>query len=101
MVLIRRLAWDAWNIAHIARHAVTPDEVEEVCHNEPVVQQGKKRRTLVFGPTLDGRMLTVVLDSEGTGAYYPVTARPASRKERAIHAQERRGENASHSKNRV
>ncbi len=94
MLVIRRLVWDPWNVAHIARHGVTPEEVEEVCHGEPVVQVGKKGRSLVFGPTLSSRMLTVVLDSESLprGMYYPVTARPCSRREQAIYASERGGE---------
>jgi hypothetical protein len=95
MLVIRRLVWDSWNVAHIARHEVTPEEVEEVCHSEPVVQIGKKGRSLVFGPALSGRMLAVVLDLEPPeeGVYYPVTARSASRRERAIYTTERGGEN--------
>jgi uncharacterized protein len=95
MLVIRRLVWDNWNVAHVARHEITPEEVEEVCHSEPVVQIGKKGRSLVFGPTLSGRMLAVVLDLElpEEGVYYPVTARPASRRERAIYTTERGGEN--------
>ncbi len=59
-------------MAHIARHQVTRDEAEEVCHGNPVVQQGKKGRALVFGPSHTGRMLTVVLDSSDiSGMYYP------------------------------
>ena len=77
---------------HIARHDVTPQEVVEVCHGDPLVQEGKKGRSLVLGPTLAGRMLTVVLDQEGEGVYYPVTARPASRRERAVYAQEKGGD---------
>ncbi|MBI2303641.1 MAG: BrnT family toxin [Chloroflexi bacterium] len=94
MLVIHRLIWDPCNVAHIARHGVTPEEVEEVCHGEPVVQVGKKGRSLVFGPTLSGRILTVVLDAESSpgGVYYPVTARPSSRRERAIYANERGGE---------
>ena len=94
MISVRRLIWDPWNVAHIARHEVTAEEVEEVCHGEPVVQVGKKGRSLVFGPTLSGRMLTVVLDPESSEeeVYYPVTARPTSRRERAIYASERGGE---------
>ncbi|MCL4544783.1 MAG: hypothetical protein M1118_09355 [Chloroflexi bacterium] len=43
------------------------------------------------GPTLLGRMLTVILDPEPEpDVYYPVTARPASRQERR-HYQETRG----------
>ena len=94
MIVIRRLSWDPGNVAHIARHEVTPEEVEEACQGEPVVQVGKQGRLLVFGPTRSGRMLTVILDpqSEGAGAYYPVTARPTSRRERTIYAGERGGE---------
>ena len=44
---------------------------------------------LVIGPTSAGRMLTVVIDPEGDGVYYPVTARPASRRERAVYAREK------------
>ncbi len=29
MIVIRRLIWNSWNIEHIARHDVTPDEVED------------------------------------------------------------------------
>ena len=80
MLVVRRLIWDPWNVAHIARHQVTPDEVEEVCHGDPIVQVGKQGRSLVFGPTQAGRMLAIVLDPEtGEGVYYPETARPASR----------------------
>ena len=94
MIFVRRLIWDPWNVAHIARHQVTPEEVEQVCHGDPLVQVGKVGRTLAFGPTHSGRMLTVVLDSEpAEGFYYPVTARPASRRERAIYTLERGGEN--------
>lgn len=91
MLFIRRLIWDCWNVAHIARHQVTPEEVEEVCQGDPVVQQGSKGRSLVFGHTKSARIIIVVLDPEGEGVYYPVTARPASRRERAIYQQERYG----------
>jgi len=85
IVYVRRLIWDAWNEAHIARHQVTREEVEEVCQARPIVQEGYGGRSLVIGPTRSGRMLTIVLDPEGEGIYYPVTARPASRRERAIY----------------
>lgn len=92
MLVIRRLIWDSWNVAHIARHQVNPEEVEEICHTDPVVQQGDKGRSLVFGQTKSGRMLTVVLDPEGESVYYPVTARPASKRERAIYTQQKADE---------
>lgn len=88
MLSILRLVWDSWNIAHIARHEVTPDEVEEVCHNNPLVQIGKKGRLLVIGFNQEGKMLTVILDEESQSIYYPVTARASSKKERKLYNSE-------------
>lgn len=86
----RRLVWDPGNVSHIARHAVVPEEVEEVCHGAPLVQVGKHGRYLLIGPTQAERMLTVVLDpGPEDGVYYPMTARPSSRRERGIYSQER------------
>jgi hypothetical protein len=39
MIVISRLIWDSWNVAHIARHEVVPDEVEEVCHGPFIIRQ--------------------------------------------------------------
>ena len=82
MVYIRRLIWDPANVAHIARHQVTPDEVEQVCHGEYASSQTYAGRLRIVGPTARRRMLTVILAPKGRSAFYPVTARPASRKER-------------------
>lgn len=73
----------------IARHNVAPEEVEEICHGDPIVQTGKKGRKLIIGPTKQKRIVLVVLDHEGKGRYYPVTARDASRKERKLYKQEK------------
>ncbi len=90
MLIILRLIWDDWNIAHIARHKVIPNEVEEVCFGTPFIQKGDKGRWLLTGPTNAGRMLSVVLDPEDEeGVFYPVTARPASRKERENYQKEK------------
>lgn len=90
MLFVRRLIWDTWNIAHIARHDVIPEEVEEVCHGQPMTSQTYKGRLRVVGPTRNGRMLTVILaPTEQPGVYYPVTARPADRKERRHYEQQR------------
>src|SRR5712692_7342635 len=92
MLTIRRLAWDPGNVAHIARHAVSQDEVEEVCHRDPFADAGKKGRIRLLGPTHAGRMLAVILDpEEEEGVYYPVTARPASRKERRLYREQKEG----------
>jgi uncharacterized DUF497 family protein len=86
MIVIRRLIWDSWNVAHIARHEVTSDEVEEVCHGEYIVRQTYDERLLLIGPALNGRMLVVILGpTKKRGVYYPVTARSASKKERNLY----------------
>jgi uncharacterized protein len=88
MAFVRRLIWDAWNVAHIARHQVTPEEVEQTCHGAPETLTGKKGRLLLIGPTTAGRMIAAVLEPLGRGVFYPVTARPASRKERRYYQEQ-------------
>ena len=80
------LRWDPGNAAHIRRHQVRPEEVEEVVAGTGVRRRGQFARTILIGPTSSGRMLTVVLELEVDDRYYPVTARPASRKERRQYA---------------
>ena len=88
MIVIKRLVWDDWNIYHIARHEVTPEEVETVCQGNFITLQGKKGRLVIVGSTAEQRMLSIVLEPEPEeGVYYPVTARPAARKERQIYQQ--------------
>lgn len=92
---IQHLIWDPGNMAHIARHGVTPEEVEEVCAGGFVALQSYHQRLLLIGPTRAGRTLAVVLEPDlqpgGVGVWYPVTARPASRKERSYHRTQMRG----------
>ena len=89
MVVIRRLIWDDWNIAHIARHGIDPSEVEQVCHNDPFVVQTYGGRLRLIGENTSGRALTVIIAIKTTdGDYYPITARPASAKERTLYRRE-------------
>jgi len=90
MLYIRHLIWDDWNVAHIARHKVFRDEVEEVWHGDYIVREGYKDRIMLIGPTNADRVLAVVLESEGNDVYYVVTARPADRKERRAYREEQK-----------
>ncbi len=88
MIFVRKLLWDAWNVAHIARHRVVPEEVEQVCHDAPFTSETYRGRLRVIGATPEGRILTIILAPSGKSEiYYPVTARPADRKERAVYIQ--------------
>ena len=94
VLIIKRLIWDEWNTAHIARHHIVPEEVYEVCRDKPVVQQGTKRNRLVLlGNTSDDRLMNVVLESRGKGSYYPITAYNASPEDKALYRRLRGGEN--------
>jgi uncharacterized DUF497 family protein len=81
-------------VAHIARHGVTPAEVEQVVFvDERVVvfQDDSHRigRLIVLGSTSARRRLFVALDApNGVGDRYVVTARPMTRNERAIHKEQ-------------
>ena len=87
MVVVRHLVCDAWNVPHIARHQVTPSEVEEVHKQKHLTRPSYKCRLAITGPTISGRMLTVIVVPEKeAGIFLPVTARPASRKERRLYS---------------
>jgi uncharacterized DUF497 family protein len=78
MISIRRLIWDSWNVAHIARHNVSPYEVEEVCQGNFMSSATYKGRIRVLGPTRSGRMLVIILAPRETRDYYTVTAHDAN-----------------------
>ena len=91
MIYIRQLIWDPWNVPHIARHGVSPEEAEEGCHGDPVQLQSYQGRVVLIGPTRAGRVPAVVVEHEGDDVYYPLTARPASRKERRYYQEQKGG----------
>ena len=82
MAHVFRLDWDDWNEEHIARHGVTPAEVEEVTANRPFTTRGRKDRYRLIGQTDAGRLLTVIIAPRDSGAAYVLTARDATREER-------------------
>jgi uncharacterized DUF497 family protein len=80
------LVWDSFNEAHIwERHQLTRAEVEEVAYGPAKNLYARKTyrdRFFVIGPKTDRRLLVLILAPKGSGNYYPVSARPADRKER-------------------
>jgi len=93
VIAVRKLIWDSWNISHIARHKVIPDEVEAVCHNEPLVLRGQqKNRLVIIGSTEEKVVLTIILESKGTGIYYPITAYASEDRDIMLYKRLRGGE---------
>ena len=86
-VRIETLLWDEHNEAHIARHGVTPAEVEDVVFSPAtrwaVDNRFRPGRLVAHGATVAGRLLVVVCDTPTASALsYPVTARPINDRER-------------------
>lgn len=78
MRTITSIKWSDKSIEHIARHAVRPEEVEEVCFNEdeiPFIRSGRENLHYVFGKTYSGRFLFVVVRFIRHGEVGVITAR--------------------------
>jgi len=89
MSFVRDLVWDDWNVEHVGRHSVKPEEVEEVSFSEPFITRARGRTLRAIGQTQAGRYLTVILAPRGRGSYYPVTAREASEGEQRLYRKRR------------
>jgi len=89
---VKHLIWDEWNVAHVGRHRVIPDEVEQVClGNRYIVRESYKDRLMLIGLTSAGRILAIVVAPKGEDTYFVVTARTADRKERRAYQLEKGG----------
>jgi uncharacterized protein len=88
---IRDLYWRHDRVEHLARHAVTPEEVDEavfgdrsgvLLHVGPAERNPEETMYRYFGRTEAGRHLLVVLLYLGQGVAMPVTARDMTVSER-------------------
>jgi uncharacterized DUF497 family protein len=79
------LQWTDDSEAHIARHRVTPEEVEQSTYRPFYTMPGRNDTTLLFGQTDAGRHLLVVLAGSGDGRWRVVTARNMTDSERRIY----------------
>lgn len=70
------ITWTDESEDHIARHGVTPEEVQEALYTRPRwITPGRSEATLVFAMTDAGRYLLVVIAPALGGGAYVVTAR--------------------------
>ena len=78
MKTVSSIKWTEESIEHIARHSVSPGEVEEACFNEhdsPYIRSGRDGLHYVFGRSYSGRFLFVVVKSIRRGDVKVITAR--------------------------
>ena len=81
MFKVKELIWGDWNKEHIAKHGVSSEEVEEVCHGDFKVVESYRKRLQIEGKTKNGKKLIIILSPEDRdlktyehGIYYPITA---------------------------
>lgn len=75
---VSSIRWTEEHINHIADHAISPEEVEEVCFNEedqPLIRTGREKLHYIFGKTHSGRFLFIVVRFLRPGEVRMVTAR--------------------------
>lgn len=88
----REIMWTDESEAHIwDRHKVHPGEVEDVVHCRPrYVTPGREDTEEVYGRTIAGRHLLVVLTGALDGRDYVVTARDMTDTERRLYQRKAR-----------
>jgi uncharacterized DUF497 family protein len=91
MPSIRGFVWDDENVAHLARHAVSPDEVEEALVGAPLVLRGPDRRYLAYGRAENDRWVFAVYVTRPRGRIRVLTARDMTERERRLYQRKRRG----------
>ena len=88
---VKGFDWDMHNVGHVARHGVSPAEVEEAVERPyaiiPAEDVGDEKRWKLFGTSAAGRYLVVVFTIRHA-RLRPVTAHPMNRRERRIYAPE-------------
>jgi uncharacterized DUF497 family protein len=77
--------WDDGNADHIARHGLSPDEVEEAFAGTLKIRKTRDGRYLAFGETLDGRLVLAVFEKLAEGRVRVVTARDMDDAERRLY----------------
>ncbi len=84
MKIITRFKWNRNNVEHVARHGVTPAEIEEVAfEDKPFIRSGREGLYYLLGTTQDGRYLfTIVALTKRRGEAVVITARDMTDKER-------------------
>ena len=81
-----RFEWDDVNIDHIARHNVTPDEVEEIFDGPRYIVRSQQGLYNAYGRTASGRYLfCVFVEARDGESVRIITARDMTETERKLY----------------
>jgi uncharacterized DUF497 family protein len=87
---ITEFQWDDNNIMHIARHSVSPDEVEDVAFDDdPWIKKGRSGARYMLGYTIGGRYLFVVYVLKDNGIARVITAMDMDDKTKRLYKRRR------------
>ena len=81
---IKSFEWDDINVAHIARHNVTPDEVEEAFEFRRRIYRSRAGRYMLLGRSGAGRYIMVAFIISA-GAVRTITARDMTGTEKRLY----------------
>jgi uncharacterized DUF497 family protein len=70
--------WNDWNLDHVPRHGVSPDEAEAVARGArpPYPERRSDEKWMVRGRGVGGRLVQVVYLLDDDGTLYIIHARP-------------------------
>ena len=80
-IKVKELIFDEWNIKHIKKHKVSPEETLEAGKYLIYHRRTKEGRYLAIGRS-GNRVITLILIRKSQKRYYLITARDSSKKER-------------------
>lgn len=84
MIKVKKLVWDKFNLEHIKKHGVTKEEVRLAGRNILFSIKTYNNRIRITGRA-GKRLISLILNPQiDPGAYYVVSARDASKKERKV-----------------
>ncbi|MFN8634206.1 MAG: BrnT family toxin [Chloroflexota bacterium] len=85
--------WDDDNVEHLARHGISPDEVEDLFEGPILRRRGgtdAPDRVRVLGRTAAGRYLAIIYQEKGRGLIRPFTGWEMRPHERDLYVRQTR-----------
>jgi uncharacterized DUF497 family protein len=76
-----KFRWNEWNVDHLARHGVSPEEAEQVVRGGQPLYRGDGKY-LVQGRGSGGRWLQVIYVFDDNGDLYVIHSRPMTDREK-------------------
>ncbi len=78
--------WDDNNIEHIAKHSISPDEIEDVVFDDnPWIKKGRGGTRYILGYTVGGRYLFIVYILKSKSIARVITAMDMDEKTRRLY----------------